>query len=50
MAYGILVPQAGIKRTFPVLQGEFITTGPPGKICYKIFNDLLLITKGQGKE
>ena len=49
MAYGILVPQAGIKPISPVLQGEFLITGPPGKICYNIFNDLLLITKGKVK-
>ena len=27
---GILVPQPGIEPTFLALQGEFLTTGPPG--------------------
>ena len=30
-ACGILVPQPGIKPTLPVLEGEVLTTGPPGK-------------------
>ena len=30
-AYGILVPQLEIKLTSPVLEGGFLTTGPPGK-------------------
>ena len=29
--WGILVPQAGIKAATPVLEGGFLTTGPPGK-------------------
>ena len=28
---GILVPQPGIKPALPVLEGEVLTTGPPGK-------------------
>ena len=31
MTCGILVPRPRIKLTFPVLQGGFLTTGPPGK-------------------
>ena len=31
MTYGILVPQPGIKPMSPALQGEFLTTEPPGK-------------------
>ena len=31
VACGILVPQPGIKPTSPVLEGGFLTTGPPGK-------------------
>ena len=31
MASGILVPQSGIKRVSPVLQGPFLPTGPPEK-------------------
>ena len=27
----MLVPQAGIEPTSPVLEGRFVTTGPPGK-------------------
>ena len=30
-ACGILVPQPGIKPTTPALEGEALTTGPPGK-------------------
>ena len=30
-ARGILVPQPGNKHTSPILQGRFLTTGPPGK-------------------
>ena len=30
-AYGILAPWAGIKATLPALEGEVLTTGPPGK-------------------
>ena len=31
LAWGFLVPQPGIKPVTPELQGEFLTTGPPGK-------------------
>ena len=31
VAYGVLVPQPGIKPVSPALQGRFFTTGPPGK-------------------
>ena len=36
VACRILVPQLGIKPAFPVLQGGFLTTRPPGspKICF----------------
>ena len=30
-ACDILVPQPGNKHTSPILQGRFLTTGPPGK-------------------
>ena len=30
-AYGILVPQPGIKLESPALEGRFLATGPPGK-------------------
>ena len=30
-ACGILAPQSGIKPTPPTLEGEVLTTGPPGK-------------------
>ena len=29
--YGILSPQLGIESASPVLEGEALTTGPPGK-------------------
>ena len=28
---GILVPRSGIELTPPALEGEVLTTGPPGK-------------------
>ena len=31
VAYGILIPPPGIEPTFSALEGEFLTTGPPGK-------------------
>ena len=31
VACGILVPRPGIEPVSPVLQGRFLTTGPPGK-------------------
>ena len=30
-AYGILAPQLWIKPTSPALEGDVLTTGPPGK-------------------
>ena len=30
-ACGILAPQPGIEPEFPALDGEVLTTGPPGK-------------------
>ena len=30
-ACGILAPQPGIEPTSPALEGEVLTTGPPGK-------------------
>ena len=30
-ACGILVPRPGIEPTAPALEGEVLTTGPPGK-------------------
>ena len=30
-AYGILAPWPGIESSLPTLEGEFLTTGPPGK-------------------
>ena len=32
-ACGILVPQSGVKHTFPALQGGFVITVPPGNNC-----------------
>ena len=29
--YGILSPLPGIESTLPALEGEVLTTGPPGK-------------------
>ena len=37
-AYGILVPQSGIKFISPALEGEFLTTGSPGKSTNWFFN------------
>ena len=36
-AYGILVPQAGIEPVSPVLEGGFLSTGPPGKSLYIVY-------------
>ena len=33
-ACGILVPWPGIELTHPALEGEFLSTGPPGKSLY----------------
>ena len=35
-AWGILVPQPGIKPKSPALGGRFLTTGPPGKSLVSI--------------
>ena len=38
-AYGILAPRPGIEPTPPALEGEVLTTGPPGKSpSYKFLN------------
>ena len=31
LSYGILVPRPETESTSPVLQGRFLTSGPPGK-------------------
>ena len=31
-AYGILAPQPGIEPTPSALEGEILTTGPPGEV------------------
>ena len=36
-AHGILVPRPGILHTFPTLQVEFLTTGPPGTSHHDMF-------------
>ena len=40
MAYGILIPQPGgsAEPTPPALQSSILTTGPPGKSLYVLFN------------
>ena len=38
MAYGILIPQPGAEPTPPALENSFLTTGPPGKSLYVLFN------------
>ena len=37
-ACGILVPQQGVKPAPPVLGGEILTIGPPGKSQWINFN------------
>ena len=37
VACGILIPLPGVEPMFPALQGEFLTTGPPGKSQYSEF-------------
>ena len=37
MACGILVPQPGIRLSYPALEGGFLTAGPPGKSPVHIF-------------
>ena len=37
-ARGILVPQPSIELMSPALQGEFLTTGPPGKPLKFVFD------------
>ena len=41
---GILVPWPVIKRLSPVLQGRFLTTGPPGKSPDNVYCAYLLCT------
>ena len=38
-ACGILVPRPGIKPTPPALEGDALTTGPPGKSQDEILDD-----------
>ena len=40
-ACGILAPQPGIKLTPPALEGEVLTTGPPGKSLFLLFKCFL---------
>ena len=37
-ACGILAPQPGMEPTPPALEGEVLTTGPPGKSQWLLFN------------
>ena len=40
-ACGILGPRPGIKPAHPILEGEILTTGPPGKspdCCFYLWN------------
>ena len=37
VACEILVPQPGVKPTYPALQGGFLTAGPPGKSLEREF-------------
>ena len=39
---GFLVPQPGIKPVSPALQGEFLTTGPPGKLLEQVLDQQVL--------
>ena len=43
MACGSLVPQPGIEPISPTLQGEFLTTGPPGKFFYTLLYNALFL-------
>ena len=36
--YGILVPQLGIESASPAVEGEVLTTGPPGKVPILAFS------------
>ena len=45
-AFGILVPQPGIEPVIPALQGEFLTTGLPGKSLYHILDSTYVISHG----
>ena len=38
LAWGLLVPQPGIKPVTPALQGEFLATGPPGKSLKQVLD------------
>ena len=44
-ACGILVPQSGIEPTPPALEGEVLTTGPPGKSQKMFFYSLYIFLK-----
>ena len=35
--YGILAPQPGIEPASPALEGEVLTTGPPGRFQFVCF-------------
>ena len=45
---GILAPQPGVEPTPPALEGEDLTTGPPGK-SPEIFLKHLIITCNKGQ-
>ena len=47
-ACGILVLGPGIEPTSPVLEGEFLTTGPPGKFQYPPFYGNMRKRAGRG--
>ena len=42
VACGMLVPWPGMESTSPALEGEFLTTGPPGKSRVVCFFDIEL--------
>ena len=42
-ACGILAPQQGIEPTPPALEGEVLTTGPPGKSLVLFFNYIFFL-------
>ena len=41
-AWKILAPQRGIELSSPALEGEVLTTGPPGKLLEGIFKEILI--------
>ena len=53
VARGILVPRPGIEPKLPVLQGGFVTTGPPGKSPHAFlntcFNQIVNMARGLTK-